>query len=136
MTKTLLLFSLLGWKKLLVKIYHHHRQLEDHQPLAVLMNLPLLFHFWSFCICIWHGSYSEWVPSLLSSLITCLFLSPESLNELRTPTNASEFRIDLDSVTMSKNALRTCYELVTDVLNREFVAKFSNRLKLWPRIPD
>ena len=35
---------------------------------------------------------------------------------------------------MSKNALRTCYELVTDVLNREFVAKILNRSKLRPRL--
>ena len=32
-------------------------------------------------------------------------------------------RIDLDSVTMSENALRTCYELVTDLLNREFLCQ-------------
>ena len=78
------------------------------------------------------GSYSEEVPSSLAC-----FLSPESPNELRTPTNASEsIRIDLDSATMSKNALRTCYELVTDVSNREFVAKILNHSKLWPRILD
>ena len=55
----LLLFSLLGWKKLLDKIYQNHHQLVDHQSQTVLMNLPLLFHFWSLCICMWRGSYSE-----------------------------------------------------------------------------
>ena len=70
--------------KLLVKVYHHHHhhhQPVDHQSLAVLINLPLLFHSGSLCICIWRGSYSS-------------FLCPESPNELlryhtttRTPTN-------------------------------------------------
>ena len=32
--------------------------------------------------------------------------------------------------------ITTCYELVTDVLNREFVAKILNRSKRWTRIPD
>ena len=34
---------------------------------------------------------------------------------------------------MSKNALQTCYELVTDVLQREFVAKILNCSKHWPQ---
>ena len=81
------------------------------------------------------GSYSEGVPSSLIPLL--IFSLSESPNELRTHTNVSEsIRIDLDSITMSKNALRTCYELVTGVFNREFVAKILNRSKLWPRIPD
>ena len=78
-TQTFLLFSLLGWKKLLVKIYHHHHQLVDHQSLTVLMNLPLLFNFWSLCICMWRGSYSEGVPSLLSSLIPLLVFSLQNV---------------------------------------------------------
>ena len=57
----------------------------------------------------------------------------ESPNELRIPTNAYEY---YDSVTMSKNALRICYELTTIFWNREFVAKILNISKLLPRIPD
>ena len=54
--------------------------------------------------------------SLFPNSLAC-FLSPESAMELRTPTNASEsIRIDLDSVTLSKNPLRTCYELPTNYL--------------------
>ena len=68
--------------------------------------------------------------ALFPDSLAC-FLSTKSPNELRTPTNASELiRIDLDSVKMSKNTLQTCYELVTDVLNREFVAKILNRSRV------
>ena len=95
-TQTLLLF---GWKKLLVKVYHHHKPV-DHRSLTVLIILPLLLHSWSLCICKWRGSYS---------LFPCFFLCPETPNELlrystttrsatkrlRTPTNTSEStRID------------------------------------------
>ena len=54
------------------------------------------------------GSYSEGVPSsLIPLLVVVVFFSPESPNELRTHTNAPEsIRTVLDSVTMSKNALR------------------------------
>ena len=55
---------------------------------------------------------------------------------LRTPTNASDsIRIDLDSASMSKNALRTRYELVTDLLKWECVAKILNCSKPWPEFP-
>ena len=74
-TKTFLPFSLFGWKQLLVKIYHHHHQPVDHQSLTVFMNLPLLFHFWSLCICMWRGSYSEGLPLLPSYLIPLLVFS-------------------------------------------------------------
>jgi len=45
-------------------------------------------------------------------------------------------RIDHDSVTMAKNALRMCYELTTIFWNREFVAKTLNSSKLLPQIPN
>ena len=76
-TQTFLLFSPLGWKKLLVKIYHHHKPV-DHQSLTFLMNLPLFLHFRSLCICNWRSSYSEGVPSLSSSLIPLLVFSHPS----------------------------------------------------------
>ena len=47
----------------------------DHQSLTVHINLPLLYNSWSFCICIWRGSYSEGMPSLPSSLIPLLLFS-------------------------------------------------------------
>ena len=70
MTQTFLSF---GWKKLLVRVYHH--QPVDHQSLTVLINLPLLVHSWSLYICKWRDIYSEGMPSRPSSLIPLLVFS-------------------------------------------------------------
>ena len=37
---------------------------------------------------------------------------------------------------MSKNTLRICYELDTEIFSREFVAEILNRSKLWSRSLD
>ena len=59
-------FLTLGWKKLLIKVYHHHHQPVDHQSLTVLIDLPLLVHLQ--------------VPLLPSSLIPLLvFSAPNAL---------------------------------------------------------
>ena len=65
-------------------------------------------------------------PSNISSLVLLLVLiSRLPTNELRVATNAKErIRIDYDSVTMSKNALGSCYESSTIFRIREFVDKF------------
>ena len=147
MTQTYLLF---GWKKLLVKVYHHHQPV-DHQSQTLLITLPLRFHSWSLCICKWRCSYSEGMPSLPSSLISLLVFSvpnprmsycgiplrPElqriAYERPRIHSNRPE---SIKIQTMSKNDQRTCNELVTDCLNREFVAEILNISKLCPRTPD
>ena len=59
------------------------------------------------------------------------------MNELRVATNALErLRLDYDSVTVSKNALRICYESSTIFRNGEFLTKVLNSSKLLNRIPD
>ena len=68
------LFFTFWLEKLLVKVYHHHQPVE-HQSLTVLINLPLLFHSWNLCVFVWRGSYSEWMPSFPSSLISLLVFS-------------------------------------------------------------
>ena len=137
---------------LLVKVYHHHHEPVDHQSLTVHMNLSLLFHSWSLCICIWRGSYSEGMPSLPSSLIPllvfsdpnsrmsfcCITLRPElpriADEHLQKHLNRPEsIKIQY---TMPQNALQTFYEFATNFLNREFVAEILNSSKLCPRIPD
>ena len=64
-------------------------------------------------------------PSTISSLVLLLVLITEyPTNDLRVATNAYErLRIEYGSVTMSKNALGTCYESSTIIRIGEFVAK-------------
>ena len=77
-------------------------------------------------------------PSTISSLVLLLgLISPFPTNELRVASIAlKRLRIDYDSVTMSKNALRTWYESRTIFRIGEFVAKVLNSSKLLSRIPD
>ena len=62
----------LWFEKVAVKVYQHHHHPLDNQSLTVLINLPLLFHSRSLCICKWRGSYSEGMPSLSSALMPLL----------------------------------------------------------------
>ena len=118
-------FLTLGWKKLLVRVYHHHHQPVDHQSLTVLINLPLLFHSWSLCICKWRGSYSEGMLSLPSSLIPLLVFSVPNprMSYCGIPLRPELPRIAYErlrihpirpeSIQIQLQCLRTTYELVT-----------------------
>ena len=119
-------FLILCLEKLLVRVYHHHHQPVDHQSLTVLINLPLLFHSWSMCICKWTGSYAEGMPSLPPSLNPLLVFSvpnprmsycgipllPElprtAYERLRIHPNRPE------SIKIQLRCLRITYELVTN----------------------
>ena len=82
------------------------------------------------------------LPSPLIPLL--IFSVPNPTNRLRMHPKRLRYsydvqeriRIDLESVTMCKNALRTGYELATDFFHREFVAEILNSSKLCPRSPD
>ena len=84
-----LLFSILGWKKFLVKMYHHHHQPVVHQFLTVIMILPLLSTSGAYAFeCGGVATQRGVFASLFPDFLAC-FLSTRSPKEL-TPTSASE----------------------------------------------
>ena len=109
-TQTFLLF---GWKKLLVKVYHHHHQPVDHQSLTFLINLSLLFHSCSLCICKWRGSYSEGMPSLPSSLIPLFVFSVPNprMSYCGIPLRPELPRIAYERLRIRPNRLRFSYDV-------------------------
>ena len=109
-------FITLSLKKLLVRVDHHHQPV-DHQSLTVLINLPLLFHSLSLCICKWRGSYSEGMPSLPSLIPLLVFSVPNPRMRYygiplrpELPRIAYEY---LESIKIQLRCLRMHHELVT-----------------------
>ena len=74
--------------------------------------------------------------TIFSLVLLLGLISRFPMNELRVATNAQTRPNQLNSVTMSKNALGIWYESRTIFRIREFVAKVLNSSKLLSRIPD